>query len=94
MKRTIYDLDTIVERLSLEDPAEAVESTFDPDKDAREAVSEFNDAIFAASMRCTDLEDAAVRYATSSEIAGFSRGFRAGARLILQLLQVEAVSEA
>lgn len=86
-ERSIFDLDSIIEWLSFNgELGFDADSTFDPDKDAEDARKALDDALEAAHMTCTDLEDAAGRCTVTHEIAGFNRGFRAGARLVLQML--------
>lgn len=86
-KRSIFDLDSIIEWLSFNgDLGFDADSSFDPDKAAEDARKALDDALEAAHMTCTDLEDAAGCCAVTYEAAGFNRGFRAGARLVLQML--------
>lgn len=93
MSRSIFDLDSVVEHLSIEDPSEIIDEPFEPDK-RRDASRELFDKLLCESgLLRTDLEDAAISMAVNSELAGFSRGFKAGARLVLQMLQQGGIHE-
>lgn len=94
MSRSIFDLDSIIERLCAEDPAEVFADPFAPDKQQEQSRKYF-DAVMNEHIKrdkaVLELEDAAVGMALDYETAGFARGFKAGARLIIQLLQAEEV---
>lgn len=88
-ERSIFDLDSIIEWLSCngEFSFDALIGV-DPDKAAEDARMTLDDALEASHMTGSDLEDAAGYCAIAYDAAGFNRGFRAGARLVLQMLAI------